>query len=269
MAFIKTNWIFLLVSLVAIITLASVPAFSQVKKRLKFSSTEDVAIAFYKTGGVVPNFENWIKKNEPYNLTPWARREEVMIQEKSRLQLAYKNFDPKEDFLIIRTFVNLDLTKSSTLDKESQQNKESYNLKISFQKAPDALYFPYDFNGERIVVMPHKLDILMNSALNQQRYNYLEKALKDSGQSTMIVRLLAKESDLSKPYKIDGMEQWVMKTEIVSLEVWSGYGTLLWEHTAPWYISPNTIQLNNLYNKGPSLHPEKGGVKPLPIPQAQ
>jgi len=81
--------------------------------------------------------------------------------------------------------------------------------------------------------------------------------------NTMIIRLRPTESDFSKPYMIDGIAQWVMKADIVSLEIWSRQGRLLWEYTAEWYVSPNTKKLNNLFADRPVGSQEKGSVKPL------
>lgn len=228
------------------------------QKRLKFSTTEDIAIAFYKTGGIIPNFERWITEGKLYSLTAWARREDMIKQEMSRLQLAYTQFRPTEKFLLIRTFVNIAPKKHV-----NDTGEETYTLPITFTQAPDALYFPYDFLGERIVVMPHKLDILMNDAINKTQYDFINKAIKNSNKNTMIVRLQATQADTSKPYKIDGLDQWVLKAKIVSLEVWNKQGALLWEHTAPWYVSPNTKKLNSLFDGRPTTSPEQGSVKAL------
>lgn len=225
---------------------------------LKFATSEDVAIAFYKSGGTVPNFERWIKETEPYNLTPWAGRAEMMQQEKSRLNLAYRNFDKDKDYLNIRTYVLLD--PKEHIDEKGQK---TYSMKMIFSEAPEALYFPYEWLGERIVIMPHKIDKLMHTSLTEAQYDFIMRALPSSAKNTMIVQLKATEGDLSRPYQIDGLPQWVLKAEVVSLEVWSKQGSLLWEHTASWYVSPRTKKLNNLYNDRPTGSAEKGAVKSL------
>ena len=257
MSFLRTINIPVLISAILLLLVGGSLSVSA-QKRLKFSTTEDIAIAFYKTGGIVPNFERWIKEREPYNLTPWTRREGVMAEETARLQLAYTQFKPADDFLLIRTFVKLAPQKHV-----NDAGEKTYTLPVTFAKAPEALYFPYDFLDERIVVMPHKMDLLMNSPIDQTQYEFINKASKNSAQNTMIVRLRSTEADTSRPYKIDGLDQWVLKAEIVSLEVWSKKGALLWEYTVPWYISPNTIRLNRLYEGRPTETPEIGAVKAL------
>ena len=257
MTFVKHNRFSLLLA-VLISALIAMPTLSQAQKRLKFSTTEDVAIAFYKTGGVVPNFERWIKQRDPYINTPWARMDGVYKQELSRLQLAYRNFKPKNDYLLIRTFVRL-ITEKETND----EGKEIYKLKTVFIKAPDALYFPYDFLDERIMVMPEKLDLHLENIITKQQYDYISEAIPHSAKNTMIIRLLSKKADIKRPYMIDGMQQWLFLADIASLEIWSRQSRLLWEFTAPWYVSPHTTRLNDLYSKGPATNPDAGAIKPL------
>ena len=257
MIFSKTRPLFFF-GAVLLLAFVMAPVSVEAQKRLKYSTTEDIAIAFYKTGGVVPNFDRWIKQREPYTITPWARMDEVYQAEMSRLQLAYKNYKPKDDYLMIRTFVRLDTAKETTEDGEN-----IYKLNTVFLRAPDALYFPYDFLDERIVVMPDKLDVHMNSTITKEQYDYISEAIPHSAKNTMVVRLLAKDSNTKKPYQIDGMQQWVMTADIASLEVWSRQGRLLWEYTAPWYVSPHTKKLNNLFDDGPVMNPDAGEIKPL------
>lgn len=226
--------------------------------RIKFSSTEDVAIAFYKTGKVVPNFESWIKAQPPYNATPWAKREMMMEQEKTRLQLAYKNFDPEEDFLVIRTYASV-----NPQEKVDEKGEKTHSLSMAFTEAPEALYFPYDFMEQRIVVVPHKIDVIMNSDISLSQYEMIKEAVRTSSTNTLIVRLKPMKADLSRPYKIDGMDQWALTAEVVSMEVWSEQERLLWEYTVPWYVSPNTKKLNNLFKDRPTSSREIGAVKPL------
>lgn len=226
--------------------------------RVEFATTRDVVIAFYKTGGTLPNFENWIKKRPPYNETPWAHREAMLEKEGLKLLREYQNFNPETDFLNVRTSVNL--TPSETINANKQP---AYNLSIRFDQAPDAQYFPYEFLGERFILLPRGMRDVMNVQITPSQYQFLTDAKADNRSHTMIMSLRAYEADLSQPHEIDGLFQWVLKTDIVSLEVWNRRGRLLWEHTAPWYTSPNNIKLNKLYNDKPTNSSERGAVKAL------
>ena len=47
--------------------------------------------------------------------------------------------------------------------------------------------------------------------------------------------------------KKDGKGQWMFLTDIASMSVWNKNGSLLWEYTAPWYVTPMRENLLDLY----------------------
>lgn len=246
----QTNLAFrLIILMTAYIFFISSAAFAQNDR--DFSTAQDVAIAFYKTGDTVPNFKNWVEETEPYKTTPLAKRPQVMETELTKLQKAYQAFSPTKDYLLLRTYVSLKPKMVEPVPSEdlSQENMEpSYSMDITFSNAPEALYFPYDFIGQRIAVMPYELDSFMSQDLSKEEHDFIQSKL--TGQNLMVVRLKCRESDLSLPHKIDGIHQWVFKTEIASMEIWNNKGLLLWEYTAPWYITPTVLELKDLYEVG-------------------
>lgn len=240
-----------------ILTIGTTRSYAQYKRE-QTATTEDVAIAFYKTGNIVPNFDRWIRKSELYNNTPWAMREKLHKGEMDRLQLAYHKFNPEKDYLLVRTS---SLLKIAEEDKELGNKK--YTLNAEFKLAPDALYIPYDFLDERIIIMPYELENIMKSEITQNQYDYIKKNAKKFTKLTTIIRMKPVESDFSRPHKIDGLEQWVFKTKITSIEYWNKDNKLVWEYTAPWYTSPHIIDIQNLYNTRPKgAGVKKGNVKP-------
>ncbi len=219
------------------------PLSAKAQKQLEFSTTEDIALIFYKTGGIIPNFERWIKERAPYNLTSPARREEMMKKEKNRLQTTYRDFNPEKNLFLIRSTVRL-----STEEHQDKEGNKTYSLQSTFTKAPDALYFPYNFLGTNIIVMPHKMDVLMKSAISKRQYDLINKTTNKNANNTMILRLRAYEADTTKPYEIDNIQQWVLITEIATLEIWNKDGIFLWQYSAPWYAAPEMESLNKLHS---------------------
>ncbi|MCI5060114.1 MAG: hypothetical protein MRY79_03475 [Alphaproteobacteria bacterium] len=210
----------------------------------RFSTSEDVAIAFYKTGKIIPNFERWVRQSEDYRAAAVARKPEKLEKELTRLQNKYNGFDPRRDLIILRSYVRLLPDKQKDAD-----GNDIYNMTIEFLNAPNALYFPYDFLGERIAVMPYRLDQIMKPNLTPSEYKRIKEGIRLSAKNTMIIRLRPRESDLSHPHKIDGMEQWVFKTDIISLEIWDKRGNFLWEYNATDYTPPETNKLQGLFSK--------------------
>lgn len=239
---------------------------AQAQKSLDATNDEQIVIAFYKTGKSVPNFSRWIKKTEPYIHTPWAMRDEVHEEELYRLELAYQTYNPKKDHIIVRTKVNVEpVQKTLKTIKDGEKTKEqTYEIKSSFSNAPDALYFPYEHLEERIVVMPYHLENTMNQQINKSDYDFIDKKTNPADELTAIFRMEPFFADLSQPYQIDGLEQWVLTTKIISVEYWNNKNELIWEHTVPWYESENTIDIKNLYKERPQDSKfKKGRVKPV------
>lgn len=220
---------------------------------------ERVAIAFYKTGGVIPNFDRWVKETAPYIHTPWARRDKVYEEEILRLQMAYQNFNPNKEFLIVQTSIFLNLS-----EKEDEEGKKTYHLHTKFSEVPDALYFPYNFMAERIILMPYQLHETMNNEISKAQFDYIKKTVRANKQKiNTVIRMKPFEADFSQPYEIDGSEQWVFKTKIASIELWDNKDNLIWEYTAPWYVSPHFTEIKEIFDSRPTNSTyKKGVVKP-------
>ncbi len=238
--------------------LSYLEAFAQ--KRVSASSAEEVALAFYRTGKIRPNFESWIKKREPYSKTAVARRPKVYTQELERLKISYNSFNPEEDILVVRTLSNVKLS-----EKKDEKENITYHAKAQFIAAPDVTYFPYDFLGERIALFPYDLDDMLNREISKQQHQYIDKKIKPRDQLKTIIRMRPYEADFTQPHKIDGLDQWAFKTKIASIEFWNSENTLIWEYTAPWYISDQTKNLRQLFQDRPEgMSGKKGTPKPVP-----
>src|SRR5690606_1571101 len=131
---------------------ASFPAQAQ-RKQVEPFDAEQIVIAFYKTGGAIPNFKKWITGRDPYRTTPLALRPEVMEREMARLKNAYHSFDPADDLIIIRTNA---VAKAAQYQDPEDPSAKTTVLEMRFP-AGDADYFPYDFMEDRFAVIPRDL----------------------------------------------------------------------------------------------------------------
>lgn len=225
----------------------------------QISSAEDVAIAFYKTGKAIPNFDSWIKQKEVYLQTPWGIQDKIYDKELQSLKRQYQEFTPDEDLLVVYTKTNL----KYTIEKDKEGNNQ-YFLKSSFKNAPDAFYFPYKLLNQRIVLMPYALEDFLQHQITKGDYDYVKSNRLNDTSVTTIIRMYAHEADMTQPYKIDGLNQWVLKTKIATIEFWSD-NRLIYEYSRPDYLSPHTINLQQLYKDKPTGTPaQKGTVKPVP-----
>ena len=236
---------------------------AQAQGRTKLATTEDVVMAFYKTGKIIPDFGKWVKKRDPYINTPWALRDKVYDKELLRLKSLYQNFDVEENFLAVGTKTKFKLTR-----EKNSEDGYRYFLKAEFKAAPEAVYFPYDFMNERIVLMPYGIEKFLHLEITRGDYDYIRRDKLTQKNGMTVFRMKAHEADITQPYEIDGQAQWVLKTKIMAVEFWSKGGRLIFEYSRPDFITPETMDLQDLYT-GQTPDEEvpliqKGIVKPVP-----
>lgn len=256
MRILKRHKIYAILIVMALNLLHSAPLFAKIS--LSDVKAEEIAIAYYKTGGVIPNFERWIKDRAPYNLTPWAMREKIYDQELERLQTAYVNFKPNVNFITVQTKCIIEV--SEDVDKD---NKPVYYFNSRFVEAPEALYFPYDFLDDRIAVMPYYLQDIMHMPISKEEYDRIGPIARKHKIAKAVIRMRPFEADFSKPYKMDGLEQWVFKTKISNFEMWDSDKQLIWEYKNQNYISENEKEIKKLFDDRPeNSFYKKGSIKP-------
>lgn len=254
----KNHLIYLSITLI-VLSLYFSPAQAQPKN---FSNGEDVAIAFYKTGGLQPNYSGWIERSSPYQDTPWAQREDVMKEERERLSEKFDAYNLSQDDIILRTKVFLS-TEEVYEEIEEDIIETSYFLNTEFASGEDVSYFPFEYAKENFALMPFGMDKLTRTKIDKLDFNNYEEIIVPNRAYQLIVRLRPKESVTARPIKIDGLNQWVLKTEIASSEIWSHKGALIWEYTAPWYVAPELEKIQSIYDLKPTDSNSKGSIKPF------
>jgi len=223
--------------------LVSSAAHAQVQ--IKTSNAEDIAIAFYKKGDVIPNFETWIVGKPPYNETPWAMREQVMAQEKLRLVEKYQNFDAEEGLIRIKTDVNVNFhpiadTKNPLLTH--------YVLDITYKNKGEETYYPFPFRDQFITVVPTNIKKFTSTLLSDEEYARISPSVRGISQPTVFMEVKPTITDHEAPHNIDGLDQWIMAGNIVSYLLLDDQNNVVWEKTASWYVAPITKELNTLYD---------------------
>lgn len=229
------------------------------QKRTKSSSEEDIAIAFYKTGGIQPNFKQWVEKSELYQDTPAARRDEVMDRELQRLASRYHSFNPKKNLLIIQTYAKI---KAEEVIDPVKKTK-SYSAEITFAKEPDAFFFPYVFQENNFAVMPLDLQKMMKTNLSEMEYQSIDDLSAKNKSYPFVLALRPTEAKTDEPIEISDVHQWILKTEIITADIWKENGALIWEYTSPGYIAPETKVLNELFELKDENAGRYGTIKPL------
>jgi hypothetical protein len=231
----------------------------QAQPKVSFVSAEDVAIAFYKTGEVVPNFKNWITARAPYNLTPVARRKRMMKAELLRLNTAFQEFDPEKNLLSIRTAAHLE-----PFTKENEDGEIIYGLTLRFDKSNEVFYLPYEFLKQNIMIVPQKLQFLKTRQISEFEYNRIKSLPVHKKGHPVTMHLKPRKADFSHPYDVDGLAQWAFTVDIASMELWDQKNELIWEYTAPWYLSPYQKKIQTLYDNNIENRSSQNAIKDLP-----
>jgi len=119
---------------------------------------------------------------------------------------------------------------------------------ISYKNVGDESYYPYKFLDQYITVVPSNMKAYTSAALDDEEYEYIKNKLNKSRNPSAYIELKPSVTDHEAPHNIDGLDQWIMTADIVSYLIIDDSGSIIWEKTAPWYIAPQTRDLNNLYD---------------------
>lgn len=207
------------------------------------SSSNEVAMIFYKTGQSVPNFTKWVERSKEFQHTPWALREDKLKEEREKLAQTYEEIDLLKSLIRVKVPINL------SLNKEIIKDKELHSLSLNFRGAENVDYFPYQFAKQNIAVIPTNLKLFRKNIISLDKYNQISEYLKKANKNSIkaFIELQAYEADLTQPHDLDGTDQWILKTKIAVMTIIDNKDYIIWERMEPWYISPTTHTLNDLY----------------------
>lgn len=226
------------------------------------SDSEDVIIAFFKTGGQQPNYESLARGLPVYRNVPPAKLDAHLAKEKQRLQQAYNRFNPQVDLIGIRTRVNVQLHRTMREDKSIQ-----HSMTLSFGK-DDSLFFPYSLGDYHIAVIPKKMDSSFDQNLVPSQYELIKTALgRENGPATLYIQLKPSKAYLDEPYVIGGEEQWALVSDVAGLIMTDSKGGRLWTYAPDWYVSPMTKELRDIYSESSEekqrIMEEENPLRPL------
>lgn len=207
------------------------------------STSEDVAIAFFKTANVKPDFTKWARESREFKTTAPARVDDFLYKESQRLLRRWNEYDPET------TLIRVGATVSVVLEHFAKDGGEAFRMTMSFDKG-DVTYFPYEFQNYKFAVVPQKIETLLKQAISREQFDLISADFKGAtvGSAKMEVQLKPVRSYLRQPYMLDGVEQWMMLTDTVTLALKSSRsGAALWTYGAEWYVSPVTREVQELY----------------------
>lgn len=208
------------------------------------STPEQVAIAFFKTDGLTPNFEQWARNNDSFKRVAPTRVAKYIDGEKQRFSKIWHNYNPEEDFIVVKTRVDLNISARTPKDMPQE-----YWLNIQFIEG-DASYFPIVFQDYNFAIIPQKMETLLLQPLRREQYDILHQQLgaATQGYADLYVQLKPARAHTNQPFVIDGQERWVLLCDVIGMEIKREKSDdAIWNYSADWYVSPVQEELQNLY----------------------
>ncbi len=218
----------------------------------RLSGAQDIALAFYKTGGKTPPYESWIRKSARYTTTAPYLRPRVLAAEKEALQKAYRDFNPQSDVLTLGTRISASVHLMQA-DEQTPWPRYELHFDLPVSSPPS---FPYTYLDNKYVLIPSDPDSLLRQTISKDRYDYLARVLQnESAPLTLIFQMRPVRAEMENPVRdIDGEIMWPLITELAAISLWNEKGAQLWENTMVTGIGPASDELMNLkQNRGQNI----------------
>ena len=226
----RANKILLCLLLMACI---ATPAFAQKKN---ISSSEKAVLAFYKLSGLEPDFDKWALAALSLGKDHDQISEEIIIQEKLRLQYGLGTYDPPREILkIYTTFMG------QIIEKDGKSYLASH---FPGKGALEAPYFPYTAGHVWVAVVINGLEKFLLLELDEEHKQKISMLMPEHNRPyelklELFYRPVSAQKD---PIKMDGQEQHIMLGEIayIGFKKPGLAGQIkdspLLEYYAPWYM---------------------------------
>ena len=238
--------ILFLISLIAVFL--NEPQTCTAQNILSPSSAEDVAIVFYKTAGVKPNFKEWEKKKDEFKTKSLTETQNYIEKENQRFLKKWVEFD-KTDSIININFSAKAIIKPLPL--ENSKEKPTYNFYILTPNAQKT-YFPYIFQDTSFSVIAQDFEQFLSHKIEETQSFLILKNIDLNKEEPVevFISIQPQKAYTDKPEHIDGIDQWILMGRITSMRVVATKSseTLLY-YGAPWYTSPAGKELKTIYDK--------------------
>lgn len=207
------------------------------------STPEEVAIAFFKTDGITPNFEFWARNSDTFKRTAPTRVAKYVEGEKRRLSDIWHNYNPEEDFIVVKTRVDLNISARTPKDQPQE-----YWLNIQFIEG-DPSYFPIIYQNYKFALIPQKMETLLRQSLKREQFDVLHQSLgATQGYADLYVQLKPVRAHTNQPFIVDGEERWMLLCDVIGMEIKREKSEdAIWNYSADWYVSPVREELQDLY----------------------
>lgn len=219
-----------------------------------YTETEKAGFAFYKLGQIAPDFDSWIKNMPEYKKIVKPRERAMFLSDvKFRLEQGFNTYVPEFGMITVQAPIIIQGMPA----REYKNSSERY-LRIYLDAAATSagFYFPFPVGDEWVAMIPRGMESFDNLPVSQAEYDRIiggptpaaANGVKKNGVMEIIMQPVA--VDTSTPMELDGVELWLMDSEVASLTFWTrNKRKLVWEYTAPWYVSDTQRGVHDLYGR--------------------
>ncbi len=196
---------------------------------------KDIAFTFYRLAGLKPDFAPLIQSTSAYQNADEATKAKMLTEDKAKMDQEFNSLNPKARAIVVRSAVQLKMNLGAPA-----------GMTLNFPEHTGPIYFAYQWAGENFAVIPNKIDSFVTIPLKMAEASAVSARLDSGGNATMVLELLPLSTDSNRPMRLDGLDQWLMMTNIVSISFYNQYLQTIWSWDAPGYKRPEQKPLLDL-----------------------
>lgn len=214
------------------------------------STAEEVAFTFYKLSKTKPDFKRWADNTEiPRSVTvaeyPAYRR--ALLR---RLISLYDSYDPEQSLTVrVKASISMRIRPKYSMDNAPFVP----GVEISLGDDKKTPYFPYRVADQWVSIVVKDLERVLSINLSEGSLGKFRHAFRLLGPGprpvTIMMRLKPLSADATAPMHLNGIDQWLLLTEIVNASLWNADGELVWEIQDRNYVSPEQKEIEDLFRE--------------------
>ena len=193
------------------------------------TTSKEIFLLYHKMNDINLNTQDVLQKTDAYkNGSPAVQADILSAKNKSLLETQFAEIDPDRQVIVIRSAVRI----------ETQMTPSRFSVSIAgMDKRPVAsIYFPYNWAGMNIALIPDKLDPFLEVPVKAPELTAINSKIQN-GAATMVIEMLPLKADPS-PMMLDDIEQRLLMTKIVSVAYYNQSMQSIWQWQAGDYRRP-------------------------------
>ena len=202
----------------------------------KQTSAQDVYLLFHKVSGKLPDFAGALATSEKFKQATVDERQKMSEGFIATMANKFENLDPKRDLITIRSSVQIKVDMDG-LRMQAQLDNHYEN--------PADIYFPYSWGNMNFAVIPNDIASFLEIPMQSDQLRKI-KALNRGYNPKIVLRLLPVKADATAPIKLDGMQQWLMLAQIVSVDYINDDDQVIWSWADNQYARSTSSELYDL-----------------------